>query len=58
MNNDKYFKQMKKYLNDHCEDNYIIPLPYELLAEFTKEVLIDLLRAPHLYDYLDRDLPY
>ena len=58
MSNDKYFKQMKKYLKEHCEDDYIVPLPYELIYKFTKEILIDLINVPHLYDYLDRDLPY
>ena len=58
MNNDNYFKKMKHYLRKHCEENIIIPLPYELVNEFTKEILIDLLIVPHLYDYLDRDLPY
>ena len=58
MNNDSYFKKIKKYLNKHCVEDIKTPLPYELLAEFTEEVLIDLLRAPHLYDYSDKDLPY
>ena len=58
MNNDSYFKKTKHYLQNHCEEEIIIPLPYELVNEFTKEILMDLLIVPHLYDYLDRDLPY
>ena len=57
MNNDNYFKKMKHYLKK-CEENIIMPLPYELVNEFTKEILMDLLIVPHLYDYLDRDLPF
>ena len=28
MNNDSYFKKTKQYLQNHCEEEIIIPLPY------------------------------
>ena len=59
MNNDNYFKKMKQYIAENCEkENIRLTLSYELIVELTKEILTDLLSVPHLYDYLDRDLPF
>ena len=53
--NDKCFKELKKYCRDNCEKYDGKLLSYDLLVKFTREVMIDLLNVEHLYDYFERD---
>lgn len=53
MNNDKYFKEFKKFLKENYDNDLIIIASYDLKIKFIKEIISDLLIVPVLYDFYE-----